>query len=83
MVRGHLRDERSYEYTQEQRRAKEPRGVSTVDGAWAHLSGALLEKVQRFATTVRSERQFVHDLGNLRHMREVTRADLVDVLLQL
>ena len=56
---------------------------STVDGAWAHLSGALLEKLQRFAcgTAVRSERQLTHDLGDLGHMREVARPGLVDVLL--
>ena len=32
---------------------------------------------------MRSKRQFAHDFGDLGHMREVARADLVDVLLQL
>ena len=56
-----------------------------MGGAWAHLSGALLEKLKRFAcgTAMRSERQFTHGLGDLGHMREVTWADLVDVPLQL
>ena len=79
-------DENGGRVCEDAQRAKESRKHYTPgDDAWAYLSGALLKKLQSLAcsTTVRSKRQFAHDLGDLRNMREVAWAGLVDVLLQL
>ena len=52
---------------------------------WLDLRGTLLQELQSLAgsTAVSAKWQLAHDFGDLRHMREMARPSLVDVLLQL